>query len=78
MIRLRADPRNQAIDNPDLAEHLLTLAQKINLRNLFGYLDRLNAARKMLLGQVNRQLLLEELLIHWLRGQTKDLIQLCQ
>jgi len=78
MIRLRADPRNQAIDNHDLAEHLLTLAQKINLRNLFGYLDRLNAARKMLLGQVNRQLLLEELLIHWLRGQTKDLIQLCQ
>jgi len=78
MIRLRADPRTQAIENPDLAGHLLALAQKINLRNLFGYLDRLNSARKMLLGQVNRQLLLEELLIHWLRDKAKDLILLHQ
>lgn len=78
MIRLRTDPCNQAIENPDLAEHLLALAQKINLRNLFRFLDRLNSSRKMLLGQVNRQLLLEELLIHWLRDKTKDLILLPQ
>jgi DNA polymerase-3 subunit delta' len=69
MIRLRAAPRNGGVENPDLAEHLRTLAGKTNLRHLFRFLDRLNAARKMLLGQINRQLLLEELLIHWQRSQ---------
>ena len=76
MIRLRAATRMRGVENPDLAEHLRILAQKTTLRHLFKFLDRLNAARKMLLGQVNRQLLLEELLIHWQRSQTKDLIQL--
>lgn len=66
LIRLRAVPRYRAIDNLDLAETLSSLAQQSHLRNLFGYLERLNAARKTLLGQVNRQLLLEELLILWL------------
>jgi DNA polymerase-3 subunit delta' len=71
MIRLRAVPRNPTIDNPDLAERLISLAQKISSRDLFGFLDRLNAARKMLLGQINRQLLLEEMLILWLRAIPK-------
>jgi DNA polymerase-3 subunit delta' len=68
MIRLRAVPRNPAIDNPDLAERLLSMAHPIKCRDLFRFLDRLNAARKMLLGQINRQLLLEEILILWLRA----------
>jgi DNA polymerase-3 subunit delta' len=68
MIRLRAVPRNPAIDNPDLAERLRSSAQRIKCRDLFNFLDRLNAARKMLLGQINRQLLLEEILILWLRA----------
>jgi DNA polymerase-3 subunit delta' len=69
MIRLRAFPRNRVIDNPDLAERLQSSAQKIDCRDLFRFLDRLNAARKMLFGQVNRQLLLEEILILWLRAK---------
>jgi len=78
MIRLRAVPRNRAIDNPDLAERLQSPAQKINMQDLFRFLDRLNAARKMLSSQVNRQLLLEEMLILWLRGHGKDLTALSQ
>jgi DNA polymerase-3 subunit delta' len=70
MIRLWAVPRNTAIDNPDFAERLRSSAQKIKPRDLFRLLDRLNAARKMLLGQINRQLLLEELLILWLRAMS--------
>ena len=67
MIRLRVAPRHHAIDNADLADQLYTTAQKFNLADLFKFLDRLHAARKMLLGQVNRQLLLEEILILWMR-----------
>jgi DNA polymerase-3 subunit delta' len=66
MIRLRAAPGYAGVDNPDLADGLQALAQTLNLQALFAYLDRLTAARRMLAGQANRQLLLEELLILWL------------
>ncbi len=66
LIRLRSAPRCRTLDNPDLAERLQAVAQKLNLQMLFGHLDRLAAARRMLAGQANRQLLLEELLIRWL------------
>ncbi len=69
MIRLRAYPRCRNIDNPDLGDSLQDTAQKINLKVLFGYLDRLTASRRMLTGQVNRPLLLEDLLIRWQRGE---------
>lgn len=68
LIRLRSAPRWRGIDNLDLAERLQATAQQINLPALFAYLDRLKAARRMLSGQVNRQLLLEELLILWLNA----------
>jgi DNA polymerase-3 subunit delta' len=67
LIRLRSAPRHLNLDNPDLAERLQAIALAINLSELFGYLDRLTVARRMLAGQANRQLLLEELLI---LGQT--------
>ena len=71
LIRLKSAPQNRALDNPDLAERLLHPAKTLNLRCLFDYLDRLNAGRKMLSGQINRQLLLEEMLILWLRSQSR-------
>jgi DNA polymerase-3 subunit delta' len=66
LIRLRSAPRCRTLDNLDLAERLQALAQKLNLQALFAHLDRLAAARRLLAGQANRQLLLEELLIRWL------------
>ena len=66
LIRLNAAPCCRTVDNPDLAERLQAVADKIHLAGLFGQLDRLAAARRMLAGQANRQLLLEELLILWL------------
>lgn len=65
LIRLRSAPGCQAIDNLDLAERLQACARRLNLQALFGTLDRLNAARRLLATQVNRQLLLEELLLLW-------------
>ncbi|MDD5034782.1 MAG: DNA polymerase III subunit delta' [Methylococcaceae bacterium] len=67
LIRLRSAPHRSLIDNADLLESLQAAARKLNLRSLFAYLDQLQAARRMLSGQVNRQLVLEELLIRWLR-----------
>lgn len=68
LIRLRSAPRWEGIDNRDLAERLQAVSQQINVQTLFGYLDRLKTARRMLSGQVNRQLVLEELLILWLNA----------
>ncbi len=73
LIRLCAAPGHRNIDNPDLGESLETLAQQLNLQCLFGHLDRLNASRRMLAGQANRQLLLEDLLIRWLHGRHNNL-----
>jgi len=71
LIRLSAFPRNREIDNPDLANSLSSICKTLNIKQLFGFLDRLNAAHRTLSGQVNRQLLLEELLIHWMQVQMK-------
>lgn len=65
LIRLRSAPVYADIDNLDLAEGLQATAQTLNLRSLFAYLDRLNTARRQLTSQVNRQLLLEDLLVRW-------------
>jgi len=67
LIRLRASPGRACLDNPDLAAGLKALAERLDLTVLYGYLDRLFSARRALPGQVNRPLLLEELLIHWSR-----------
>jgi DNA polymerase-3 subunit delta' len=66
LIRLRSAPNSVHIDNRDVAERLQALAQKLNLRALFAYWDKLIASQRLLAGQANKQLLLEELLIRWL------------
>jgi len=65
LIRLRAAPGCGRIDNPDLRDGLQATAARLNLAALFRYLDLLNATRRQLGGQVNRQMVLEELLIRW-------------
>jgi len=65
LIRLRALPNCGPLNNPDLRESLQATARQLELKNLFRFLDLLNATKRRLLGQVNRQLALEELLIHW-------------
>jgi DNA polymerase-3 subunit delta' len=65
LIRLCAAPACSTIDNPDLRHGLQATAAGLNLPALFRYLDLLNASRRGLGGQVNRQMVLEELLIGW-------------
>lgn len=65
LIRLKSAPGRRRLDNPDLAASLQALAARLHLTTIFEYLDRVHHARRLLAGQVNRQLLLEELLIRW-------------
>jgi len=65
LIRLLSIPDYPRLDNPDLHEGLETLANRLHLKGVFGFFDLLLQAKRALAGQANRQLLLEELLIHW-------------
>jgi len=65
LIRLRSLPDCPHLDNSDLREGLQALAGRLHLKSLFGFFDLLLRAKRALNGQANRQLLLEELLIHW-------------
>lgn len=67
LIRLRSLPDCQHLDNPDLRDDLQALGPRLHLKGLFGFFDLLMQAKRALNGQLNRQLLLEELLIHWAR-----------
>lgn len=67
LIRVGVVPHGPRLDNPDLEESLQALSGRLNLQQIYGFLDRLNGAKRSLAGQVNRQLALEELLIHWSR-----------
>jgi DNA polymerase-3 subunit delta' len=67
LIRLSSAPGCKHLGNADLAAGLQALAPRLQLRPLFGFLDLLRRSRRALSGQANRQLVLEEVLIHWLR-----------
>lgn len=74
LIRLCHHPEHAFIFNPDQRMNLQVIAGQLNLRRLFYYLDALFRAKGLLEGQVNRQLLLEDLLIKWshfLKAQDK-------
>ncbi|SMF94902.1 DNA polymerase-3 subunit delta' [Methylomagnum ishizawai] len=64
LIRLLSVPADPPRYNPDLAKGMRTLAGRLNLRDLFEYWNLVLRSKRALGGQANRQLLLEELLIH--------------
>lgn len=65
MIRLRHYPEIRGINNPDFKESLQAEAEKLNLMELFNYLDLLLRSGALGNTQVNSQLMLEEILIEW-------------
>lgn len=67
LIRLRSLPDYHDLDNPDLRDDLRALGSRLHLKSLFEFLDLLLQAKRASNSQLNRQLLLEELLIHWAR-----------
>lgn len=65
LIRLKSAPNCPRLDNPDVAANLQAMAARLHLTGIFEQFDGLIQARRLLAGQVNRQLLLEQLLIRW-------------
>jgi DNA polymerase-3 subunit delta' len=67
MIRLKLVPDVADLENPDLRPGLAALVRGRELRLLYGYLDRLFEALKLVTGltNINAQILLEGLLISW-------------
>lgn len=65
LIRLRSAPDGGEPRNADLKLELQPLAGRLNLESLFEYWSLLLQTKRVLSGQANRQLLLEELLIRW-------------
>jgi DNA polymerase-3 subunit delta' len=65
MIRLRMSPSASHVNNPDLRPALQTLAERVDLRRLYGLLDRARQGLGLAQTTANQQLLLEEILIYW-------------
>lgn len=53
------------LENPDVERSLQDLAQTLDLKKLFGFYDLLLRGKRQLSTTVNKQLMFEEILIHW-------------
>ena len=67
MIRLHHGSSVAGLYNPDWSASLQAEAQKLNLKELFRFLDLLFTSARSVNTQVNKQMLLEEILIEWRR-----------
>ncbi len=65
MIRLAMAPSVESLVNPDLRPALQTEGQKLNLKQLFQFYERLIQSATLIDSPVNIQLLLESILIDW-------------
>jgi len=69
LIRLKSGGGGDVITNKDIAPQLQTLAEGLDLRALYAYLDQLAEYTRWVGGQLNVQLVLEDLMIQWGRAQ---------
>ena len=67
MIRLKFNDQPSHTSSPDVLDSLRPLAQQIDLQKLYGYFDKLIESSRLARTQVNQQLLLEDVLIGWVR-----------
>lgn len=65
MVRLRIVGSAAQLGNPDLRERLQALAEHVDLADLFQQLERLQETARVMRGQLNAQLVCEELLLGW-------------
>jgi len=67
LIRLKSALNNDSLMNKDHQKHLQPMASELDLKNLFGFLDKLKQCSRQLGTQVNLQLLFEDLFITWIK-----------
>ena len=71
LVKLAQSHDRSQLANPDLSNALQALLQALELKPLFAFYDMLLAARQQLTSQINKQLLIEQLLIHWSQLNTR-------
>lgn len=68
MVKIRMVPQPKSIlANHDLADRLQGLGEGLDLKQLYGFADAASEARDLLAGPVDNLLLLEDILIRWVR-----------
>jgi DNA polymerase-3 subunit delta' len=65
LIRLKSGADADVITNTDLQPQFQKLAQKLDLRSLFGHLEQITEYSRWAGGQINAQLALEDIMISW-------------
>ena len=59
------------LQNPDIAKRLQALAERLELKRVYTFYDNLLLANSQVNTQINKQLLLEQLLINWMLLNTR-------
>lgn len=74
LLRIQADPSRRPRFDAAAAERFQTLAERLDCRDLHGFVDTLYELRRRLTSNLNAQLVLERLLLDWLRltGRTRS------
>ena len=67
MVRLKADQQSPVLGNPDLGDALKSLSEPIELRGLLDFYQALIGASNLKRSNINVQMILEDLLIQWVR-----------
>jgi DNA polymerase-3 subunit delta' len=65
MIRLKFTVQATLLTNRDILQVLQSLAERVELQRLYNYWDEITRSSRLLEGQVNLQLLMEEVFIGW-------------
>jgi DNA polymerase-3 subunit delta' len=65
LVRIRLSGSTASVRSADLADTLLRLAGRLDVRDLFRQLEQLNRVLHVADGVLNRQLMLEEILLAW-------------
>jgi DNA polymerase-3 subunit delta' len=65
LVRIRLSGNSAAIRSVDLADVLQRLAGRLDARDLFRQLEQINRVLRVADGVLNRQLMVEEILLAW-------------
>jgi DNA polymerase III subunit delta' len=72
MLRIRLGGETQEIHGVDLRDGLTRLARKLDSRVLFGLLDGIHRMLKLADSTLNRQMMMEDILLEWAEQTSRD------
>ncbi|HEB91941.1 MAG TPA: DNA polymerase III subunit delta' [Gammaproteobacteria bacterium] len=71
LIRLKSAGSDAAISNKDLGAQLQNIAERLDLKALYAFLDQLTEYGRLTANNLNEQLALEDLMIAWQRSAAR-------